>query len=593
MKFSFIQDLEAHLCKEHALENLDVTWELCPQDYEGEVTINCFRLAPTLRKSPEQIAQTVQEYLEQHPDVEQAICVKAFVNIVITAAPLFQETVADETQLLRDAKLPQEQQQRILIEFSAPNTNKPQHLGHVRNNALGQAITSIFRRVGHTVIPVNLVNDRGIHICQSMIAYQRWGNAATPESTGRKGDHFVGDFYVMFQQEQKRQLEELREQHPEFKDSPDEDLLLKTEIGQAAQNLLVAWEQGDPDVLRQWWTMHEWVMQGFEQTYARMGVEFDKVYFESETFHYGRQLVHEGLEKGLLEEHSDGAVFCNLEDEKLGHKIVLRKDGTSVYVTQDLGTTLIKQQEYEPDQQIWIVGDEQKHHFRVLFAILRKLGYTWADQLTHMPYGMIDLPSGKMKSREGTVVDADELFDEMADLARSETRKRTEGEDPEDLDQRSEMIGMAAVKFMLLSAKPTTRLTFDPDKAVRFEGDTGPYVQYACARISSILRKADETVDESAVCWNTLGTPEEKDLALQCALYGETLRRAAREQDTAAITAYLLNLAKSFSRFYRECSVLNASSPELRQARLALCARVRTLLTEGLSSLTIEPLESM
>ena len=593
MIFRILHDLAQALTQEFGCTALQIGWEKCPEQFDGDLTVNCFRLAPVVRRNPMQIAERAAAFLNDHDDVRSAEQIKAFVNVTLEPAALFRDTVADETAILASALLPDARRRRVLIEYSAPNTNKPQHLGHVRNNCIGEAVTSLLRTVGHSVIPVNLVNDRGIHICKSMLAYQRWGNGSTPESAGVKGDHLVGDFYVMFDREYRRQVEALRQHRPELADRPDEELFLETEIGRAAQAMLVAWENDDPQVRSLWKTMNQWVLEGFDQTYRRMGVAFERVYLESETYTHGRDLVQEGLDKGIFHTRADGAVACDLEEERLGEKVVLRSDGTSVYVTQDLGTTVLKHADYKPDDMIWVVGDEQIYHFKVLFAILKRLGYEWADHLVHMAYGMVNLPSGKMKSREGTVVDADDLIDEMVALARNATLERAGETPPPDLDRRAEVIGLGALKFMLLRVNPETTMMFDPEASIRFEGDTGPYVQYACARISSMLRKAPDNTFEADVNWSVLGTAEEKDLAVRCAQYGDAMRRGAEKLDTSSIAGYLLDLAKSFSRFYKQCPVLSAASPELCRARLELSVRTRNLLRAGLNVLTIEALESM
>jgi len=593
MKFSAIRDLELHLATAFGIDTPTVQTELCPSHFEGDVTVNCFRLTRACRRKPQDITDAVLAFLQSHNDVAAVDAVKAFVNVTLTAPALFRDTVSDTQALLDDALLPEGERKRVLIEFSAPNTNKPQHLGHVRNNTIGQAMAAILGAVGHTVIPVNLVNDRGIHICKSMLAYQRWGDGMTPEKTGKKGDHLVGDFYVRFDKELRKQLADLRESQPELLEKTDEELFLDTEIGRAAQNMLIAWEAGDKGVRDLWSTMNRWVLGGFAETYARMGVQFRKTYLESETYNLGKDVVSEGLTNGHFERREDGAVFMDLKKEKLDQKVVLRSDGTSVYITQDLGTTLLKQGEHSPDMQIWVVGDEQIYHFKVLFAILKRLGYAWADDLHHMAYGMVNLPSGKMKSREGTVVDADDLFDEMTRLAREATLERVGDDVPEDLDERAAVIGMGAIKFMLLKVNPKTTILFDPEASIRFEGDTGPYVLYAYARICSMLRKAAGNALDSSVDWTVLGTAEEKDLALRCAGFGEIIQRAAAELDTSCLAGYLLDLAKSFSRFYRECPVLTAPSPELQRARLGLSRSTQAVLQAGLRALTIGTLESM
>jgi arginyl-tRNA synthetase len=443
------------------------------------------------------------------------------------------------------------------------------------------------------VHPVNLVNDRGIHICKSMVAYRHWGAGRTPAGDGVKGDHFVGDFYVRFDTELRAQIAQLREARPELVDKSSEELFLETEIGREAQQMLVDWEKDDPEVRRLWTTMNGWVLEGFEETYRRMGVSFDRTYLESNTYTLGRDIIMDGLERGVFERAANGAVIIDLSDEGLDTKVVLRSDGTSVYVTQDIGTTILKQQDFEPDQQIWVVGDEQNYHFRVLFAILRRLGYAWADQLHHMAYGMVNLPSGRMKSREGTVVDADDLFDEMTRLAREATLERAADEAPADLEERATVIGMAALKFMLLKVNPRTTILFDPQASIRFEGDTGPYVLYAYARICSMMRKAEQENAPEPTGVHGLGLAEERELALACLAYPDAVRKAAAELDASGLANYLLDLAKAFSRFYRACPVLGADTDELVGARLALSRTVQRILADGLHTLTLGTLESM
>jgi len=593
MKFTFVRDLEAHLRDAFGVDDITVLAELCPPTFVGDVTISCFPLAKALRRNPMQIAEQVAAYLASHPDIEQAEAIKAFVNVTVAGGAVMRDTVADEQALLAAVQLPEAQRRRVLIEFSAPNTNKPQHLGHVRNNTTGMAMASLLERVGNQVFRINLVNDRGVHICKSMIAYQRYGNGATPETAGKKGDHLVGEFYVRFDQAFREQLAQLKAARPELAEKSSDELFLETELGRATQDMLLAWEKGDPEVRALWQMMNGWVFAGFADTYRRMGVEFDHTYLESQTYMLGKDIIDEGLAKGVFHKREDGATVIDFEDPSLGSKVVLRSDGTSVYITQDLGTTLLKQRDYQPDQQIWVVGDEQIYHFRVLFAILQALGYEWASNLTHMAYGMVNLPTGKMKSREGTVVDADDLFDELEELARVATLERAGADAPKDIDERARLIGMAALKFMLLRVNPKTTMMFDPQASLRFEGDTGPYVLYAYARISSMLRRASAEALAGEVDWSVLRTKEEKALALRCVQYPEIMQKAAANLDASLVTGYLLDLGKDFSKFYQACPVLAAETPALVRARLELAGRVRTLLRDGLSALTIGTLESM
>ena len=598
IEFKCIADLEAFLKSEFPLAEVPFNWniapEKCPADMTGDLTVNCFGFARIFRAAPDKIAEMSAEFLSRHADVEKAERIKAFVNLTLKGYAVHRDSVARLNELLDSGKVRQDKRQRILIEFSAPNTNKPQHLGHVRNNTLGMSLASLLKRVGHDVIAINLVNDRGIHICKSMLAYQRFGNGATPQSAGVKGDHLVGDFYVKFNTALKLELEELKKNKPELAGKDDEDLFLETEIGRATQKMLQDWEAGDPDVIALWKTMNSWVFAGFDVTYKRMGIKFDHTYLESQTYLLGKDLVAESLKKGVFTQRPDGAVVVDLG--KMGQKVVLRSDGTSVYITQDIGTTLKKYEDYKPDSQIWVVGDEQILHFNMLFAILKKMGYSWADNLFHLVYGMVNLPTGKMKSREGTVVDADDLFNEMVELAKDAARERCGVEvSEEEIAARSEIIGMGALKFMLLKFNPKTTMTFDPQASVKFEGDTGPYVQYACARINSIERKS---IERGIKCddnpdWTLLTKEEEKALSIAAYFYPEALLDAAGKKDNSVLVEYLLDLAKAFNRFYRECPVLAADDETLCKSRLALCFRIRTILADGLNTLTIGVPEAM
>jgi arginyl-tRNA synthetase len=592
MKYRFIVDLEQHLSGTFGVAGVNAPVELCPAEFTGDLTINCFVLAKQLRRGPNDIVPAVLAFVSAHADVAAAEVVKAFVNVTLKPMALFRDTVADPAAVLADTVVPAAEKRRVLVEFSAPNTNKPQHLGHVRNNTIGMTIVSILKRAGHDVVPVNLVNDRGIHICKSMIAYQRFGNGATPASAGRKGDHLVGDYYVAFDKELRRQLAELKEKQPELAEKSNEELFQQTEIGQAAQQMLVDWEKGDPAVRKLWETMNGWVFDGFAQTYKRMGVEFVRTYLESQTYMLGKDIIEDGLARGVFTRRPDGAVVIDLAKYKLDQKVVLRSDGTSVYITQDIGTTLLKQNDYKPDSMIWVVGDEQIHHFKVLFAILKELGYPWAANLYHMAYGMVNLPTGKMKSREGTVVDADNLFDELHELAKQAILERSP-EAPADLEDRAEKIGLGALKFMLQRVSPKTTMMFDPQASLAFEGDTGPYVMYACARISSIVRKADPALMAKPVDWSGLGLPEERELALRIAGYGAVVRKSAADLDPSALANYLLDLSKSFSRFYSACPILAAADETQRRGRLELAVAARLVLAAGLETLTIPTVENM
>jgi len=592
---NFLLDLEAHLRRNFpnypAVSTLSL--EACPAGQQGDFTLNCFRIGKFCG-NPMAAANTIVEFLNSHQDVESVTAVKAFVNITLKPAALHQGGAADPQALLDRGILPESERKRVLIEFSAPNTNKPQHLGHVRNNTLGMALGALLKRVGHDVIEINLVNDRGIHICKSMLCYQRTGNGRDPENTGIKGDHLVGDFYVEYNKMLSDEIKKLRAEKPELADKDSEDLFLETEIGQATQKMLQDWEAGVPEVRELWQMMNNWVFAGFAETYKRMGINFDHTYLESETYLLGKDIIASGLEKGVFTHREDGAVICDLG--KMGKKVVLRSDGTSVYITQDIGTTRKKYDDYQPESMIWVVGDEQNLHFQMLFEIMKRLGFEWAKDLYHLSYGMVNLPNGRMKSREGTVVDADDLFDEMSQLARNACAERS-GEEvsAESLTERGEIIGLGALKFMLLKFNPKTTITFDPAASVRFEGDTGPYVQYVATRIASIERKAAEKgfVPVKNADWSLLGTPAERDIAVKLFFYPQVLRTAASKRDCSGLVEYLLELAKAFNRFYRDCPVLSAGDDALVTARLSLADAVKTVIADGLHTLTIGIPEAM
>ena len=559
------------------------------KEFEGDYTLVTFPLLRRSRKSPEATATEIGEYMTANiAEISAFNVIKGFLNLSLDSrfwAARFAEIVADEAFGQAPAT-----GRTVMVEYSSPNTNKPLHLGHIRNNLLGYSVAQILKANGHTVLKANLVNDRGIHICKSMLAWKLYGNGETPASTGMKGDHLVGKYYVEFVKHYKAQIKELMAQG-----QSEEDAKKNAPIMREAQEMLRRWEARDPEVYGLWEMMNGWVFAGFAQTYERMGIHFDHTYLESETYLLGKDIVAAGLEKGVFAKREDGAVFCDLG--KLGKKVVLRSDGTSVYITQDIGTTLKKFEDYHPESMVWVVGDEQNLHFQMLFEIMKRLGYPWADQLYHLSYGMVNLPTGKMKSREGTVVDADDLFDEMAKLATDACKERGGEElDPAELAERGEIIGLGALKFMLLKFNPKTTIMFDPAASLKFEGDTGPYIQYAAARINSIERKAAERgIDFSSakVDWALLAHPAEKALAVTAGFYPAVLKLAAERRDCSGLAEYLLNLAKAFNRFYRECPVLAAETPELVAGRLAMADAVRTIIVDGLATLTIKVPQAM
>jgi arginyl-tRNA synthetase len=571
--------------------------ELCPPNVNADFAVNCFKLAASLKTNPELTAGTLVSILSSDPSVEKIEKIKAFVNIRLKSSLLHDLCIKAARQTLSGALLPPELRQTILVEFSSPNTNKPLHLGHLRNNAVGNSISALLKKNGHNVIKANLINDRGIHICKSMLAYQLFGNGITPESAGMKGDHLVGDFYVKFNAEFKSQADKLRQKNPDLKNVPDDDLFEKTPIGIQAQDMLLRWEKADPDVIALWKKMNQWALDGFDETYKRMNISFDKIYRESETYLLGKKIIEKALQQNIFFKREDGAVYADLEKYGLDKKVLLRADGTSVYITQDIGTTVLKHQDFSPSIQIWVVGDEQNHHFKTLFAVLKELNIEWADKLFHLSYGMVNLPSGRMKSREGTVIDADDLFNEMFTLAKNAAIERIgEKQVPKDIDERSEIIGQGALKFMLLKFNPKTTVTFDPQASVKFEGDTGPYIQYACARINSILKNCREKnipYNPENANFAKLDSPEERDLSVRISLYRVALLQAESKLDTSILAAYLLDTAKSFSRFYRDHSIINADDNDTRDARIKLSLSVKDILTQGLDILGIKIPEAM
>jgi arginyl-tRNA synthetase len=475
-----------------------------------------------------------------------------------------------------------------MVEYSSPNTNKPLHLGHIRNNLLGYSVAEILKAYGYDVIKANLVNDRGIHICKSMLAWEKFGNGETPESSGLKGDHLVGKYYVVFDKEYKKEIEALK-----VEGQSEDEAKKNAPLIQEAQVMLQKWEAGDEDVLNLWKTMNGWVYAGFDKTYKQLGVDFDKFYYESETYLLGKDIIQEGLEKGVFFKKDDNSVWIDLTDEGLDEKLVLRGDGTSVYITQDLGTAQLKYDEFKMNESIYVVGNEQDYHFKVLFAILKKLGKEWADGLYHLSYGMVDLPSGKMKSREGTVVDADDLMAEMIETAKERTEElgKTEGFNEEEKVNLYQTIGMGALKYFLLKVDPKKRLLFDPNESVDFQGHTGPFVQYTHARIKSVLRKADYVPGQIKVP-STLSTFE-RDLIQALANYPAIIEASAKEFSPAQLANYAYDIAKLYNKFYHEETILKAEDENVKGFRLQLSASAARIISESMNLLGIQVPERM
>ncbi len=556
-------------------------------EFTGDYTVVLFSLIKSLKKSPEQLGnelggQLLKSYPEFYKDYN---VIKGFLNLSIVEEEWIQ-LISKEYNNACFGK-GEKKKEKVMVEYSSPNTNKPLHLGHLRNNFLGWSIAEILKAKGHEVIKTCIVNDRGIHICKSMVAWKWYGNGATPASTGIKGDHFVGDYYVKFNEVYKQQVEELiskgATKEVAEKDAP---------IMKAAQQMLVDWEAGDKDVMRIWSDMNSWVYAGFEATYKRIGSDFDRTYYESETYLLGKKMVEEGLEKKVFFQKEDGSVWIDLTADGLDEKIVRRRDGTAVYITQDIGLAVDKYNEYKCDESIYVVGDEQNYHFKVLKLICEKLGLASAKGIYHLSYGMVELPSGKMKSREGTVVDADDLVDEMIRISASHTQELGKVKDftPEELIELYEVIGIGALKFFLLRVDPKKKMIFNPEESIDFHGFTGPFIQYTHARIRSILRKEQPGAQQFS---HTPLLPLEKELITAIEQYATVIEQAAAEHNPSVLAIYVFNLAKTFNSFYTEHSVTHAESPEKKELRLRLCLFTANVIKSVMSLLGIKVPERM
>ncbi len=546
----------------------DIVPQSTKKEFEGNLTVVFFPWVKAARKAPEAVGQEIGQWLaENEPAVERFNVVKGFLNIVIK--PTFWNAVlkhiAEDSNF--GIKEADEQSPLVMVEYSSPNTNKPLHLGHLRNILLGHSLSEILKACGNRVVKTNIVNDRGIHICKSMLAWLKWGNGATPESLGQKGDHLIGDYYVAFDKHYKAEVAELIEQGMSKEDAEKASPLL-----QEARQMLVKWENKDPEVRALWEKMNSWVYDGFDVTYKRMGVDFDKIYYESDTYLVGKDKVLEGLDKGIMYRKEDGSVWADLTADGLDHKLLLRSDGTSVYMTQDIGTAALRFRDYPIDKMIYVVGNEQNYHFQVLSLLLDKLGFRWGKDLVHFSYGMVELPEGKMKSREGTVVDADDLMDDMARTAKEVSASMGKLADLSDdeLTEIAETVGLGALKYFLLKVDPRKNMTFNPKESIDFNGNTGPFIQYTYARIRSVLRKAQESGftigDYSAVI------PNEKEIALIQRLndFPYVVSEAGRTYSPALIANYAYDLVKEYNQFYHDCSILRETNESVRSLRLAL-----------------------
>ena len=566
------------------------------KEFEGHLTLVVFPFLKMSRKGPEQTAQEIGEYLKANePAVAAFNVIKGFLNLTIASATwieLLNEIQADEQYGLVKAT---ETSPLVMIEYSSPNTNKPLHLGHVRNNLLGNALANIVAANGNKVVKTNIVNDRGIHICKSMLAWKKYGNGETPETSGKKGDHLVGDYYVSFDKHYKAEVKELMAQFT-AQGMNDEEAKAKAEaespLMQEAREMLVKWEAGDPEVRGLWEMMNNWVYAGFDETYKKMGVSFDKIYYESNTYLEGKEKVMEGLEKGFFFKKEDGSVWADLTAEGLDHKLLLRGDGTSVYMTQDIGTAKLRFADYPIDKMIYVVGNEQNYHFQVLSILLDKLGFEWGKSLVHFSYGMVELPEGKMKSREGTVVDADDLMEEMIATAKETSQElgKLDGLTQEEADDIARIVGLGALKYFILKVDARKNMTFNPKESIDFNGNTGPFIQYTYARIQSVLRKAAESgivVPEQIPAGIELSEKEE-GLIQMVADFAAVVKQAGEDYSPSIIANYTYDLVKEYNQFYHDFSILREENEAVKVFRIALSANVAKVVRLGMGLLGIE-----
>ena len=567
----------------------DIIPQATNRNFEGDITIVTFPWVKVARKSPEAVATDIGEWLVKNDaDVARFNVVKGFLNIVVK--PTFWTEIL--TEISRDEH-PGEKEVKAdaplyMVEYSSPNTNKPLHLGHVRNNLLGYSIANILTACGYRVVKTNIVNDRGIHICKSMLAWQKWGNGATPESTGKKGDHLIGDFYVTFDKHYKEELHQLQQSG-----MSEEEAEKASPLMAEAREMLRRWEAKDPEIRKLWETMNSWVYAGFDQTYNRLGVDFDKIYYESDTYLEGKEKVLEGLEKGIMYRKDDGSVWADLTDAGLDHKLLLRSDGTSVYMTQDIGTAKLRYQDYPIDKMIYVVGNEQNYHFQVLSLLLDRLGFKWGKDLVHFSYGMVELPTGKMKSREGTVVDADDLMEDMVRGAFEVSRDmgKLDGLSDEEIAEIAETVGMGALKYFLLKVDPKKNMMFNPAESIDFNGNTGPFIQYTYARIRSILRKAE---GEGVVDYSNV-EPNEKESTLIRMLseFVDVVQEAGKTYSPALIANYAYDLVKEYNSFYHDYSILKEPDAAVKALRLEISHQTARIIKTAMRLLGIRVPERM
>ena len=579
-------------------EQDNVVVQQTKKEFEGDVTVVTFPFAKIAGKSPEMIANELgSELLKLNSNIENFNVIKGFLNLVIAKKYWIEmlneilEQRAKNKEQRRENFTDSEDKGLMMIEYSSPNTNKPLHLGHIRNNLLGHSIAEIQRANGYKVLKTNIINDRGIHICKSMLAWQKWGNGETPQSSGTKGDFLVGKYYIIFDKEYKKQINELisngLSEEEAKKNAP---LILE------AQRMLKLWEDNDKEIKELWQKMNGWVYEGFEQTYKELGITFDKIYYESDTYLVGKQEVERGLAEGIFFRKPDGSVWADLTADGLDEKLLLRADGTSVYMTQDIGTAKLRYNDFSINKMVYVVGNEQNYHFQVLAILLDKLGFEWGKSLTHFSYGMVELPEGKMKSREGTVVDADDLIKEMVETAYQTTKElgKLDEMTEEEAQNTARIIGLGALKYFILKVAPVKNMTFNPKESIDFNGNSAPFIQYTHARIKSILRKAKENSIELEQCDNTLNINEKEKFLIQILLQFPTVLREAGENFSPALIAnYCYDLAKEFNQFYHDFSILKEENSQIRNFRLQLCKAVASTLKNAMGLLGIELPEKM
>ena len=563
------------------------------REFNGDYTLVVFPYVKQARKAPEAVAQEIGAYVKDNLSLVSGFnVIKGFLNFEVADSYWLQFVAENATNTTFGLAQADANQAPVVVEYSSPNTNKPLHLGHIRNNLLGWSVSQLLAAAGANVKKVNLVNDRGIHICKSMLAWMRYGNGETPESSGMKGDHLVGKYYVEFDKHYKEEVKHLMESGVEEEQAKKEAPLMVE-----AQQMLKRWEEGDKEVRALWEKMNGWVYAGFDETYRRLGVGFDKVYYESNTYLLGKELVQKGLDMGVLFRKDDGSVWCDLTGDGLDQKLLLRRDGTSVYMTQDLGTALLRHNDFGAEQLIYVVGNEQDYHFKVLKLILGKLGFPWAEKVYHLSYGMVELPNGKMKSREGTVVDADDLIDEMEQTAADMSREHGKNDELSDEEQRHlhHILALGALKYFILKVDPTKNMLFNPAESIDFNGNTGPFIQYTHARIRSIVRKAGESGMWNAESekWNVELNDKERLVVKALHAMPETIVAAAAAYSPAMVANYAYDLAKAFNSFYQDTPILREENAAVRAFRVSLCAMVATALKNTMDILGIEVPERM